>query len=144
MRVDLDVVINQPLGAVFAHFADVEGRPNWVTPALERRKVTDGPVAAGTRLRSTDRLPFGRVTFDHEVTALVPNELISETWTGPLGGRSDARFSAEGEATRVSLEMEMNPTGIYRVLAPLLSPWVHSAMRKDLRKFETWVASPGS
>lgn len=140
MRVTEERVIELPLETVFSHLADIEGRVNWVTPAEVREKVTDGPVAAGSRFRSTDRLPFGRVTFDHEVTELVPNESISERWTGPLAGRSTLVVSPRDGGTLLSVNMEMAPQGIYRVLAALARPIIGISFRKDLDRFEKWAA----
>ena len=141
MELDTEVVISQPVDKVFAHFADIEGRTNWVTPAVEREKLTEGPVGVGTKFRSVDQLPGRRVEFSHEVTAYQPNELISEAWTGPLAGRSESRFSAHDGDTKVSLHMEVRPSGVLRVLSPVMRGWAQRALRKDFARFEEWVAA---
>ncbi|MFQ5968501.1 MAG: SRPBCC family protein [Acidimicrobiia bacterium] len=141
MEFDTEFVIRQPVEKVFGHFADIEGRPNWVTPAVEREKLTEGPVGVGTKYRSVDRLPGRRIEFSQEVTAYVPNELVSEAWTGPLAGRSETRFAPQDGATRLTLHMEVAPSGMFKVLAPIIRGWVQRALQKDLARFEAWVAA---
>ena len=90
-----------------------------------------------------------RVEFSHEVTAYQPNELISEAWTGPLAGRSESRFSAHDSGTRLSVHMEVQPSGVLKVLSPMMRGWAQRALRKDFARFEDWVAAsdcskPGS
>ena len=140
MELDTEMVIEQPVEKVFALFADIESRPNWVAPALEREKLTEGPVDVGTRFRAVDQLPGRRVEFSHEVTAYVPNELIAEAWTGPMAGQSECRVAPYDAGTQLMLHMDVQPSGVLKFLLPLMGGWVRRTIAKDLARCEAWVA----
>lgn len=55
--------IDYPVDSVFSHMA-VELRPHWVTGAVEREKITEGPVGKGTRFRAVDQ--FGKRSLNRD------------------------------------------------------------------------------
>lgn len=142
MEVVISRLIHQPTDQVFAHFADVEQRPVWLSTAAERIKVSEGPIGLGSKFRSTNQMPTGkRFEFNQEVTDYVPNELISETWDGPLAGSMVATFEPRNGNTELTLQMKLNPTGIFGIIGPLMKPKVKKDLGRDLATFEEWVAS---
>ena len=142
MEITVERVINHPVERVFSFFADVENRPVWLATAKERVKLTEGPVGPGSRFRSTNQMPTGqRFEFNQEVTRYQPNELIEESWDGPLAGNMAAIFDERDGATLVSLRMTVSPRFPLRLLGPLMKPKVIKDLSRDLGVFEEWVAS---
>lgn len=141
MEVEINRVINQPINRVFAHFADVEQRPVWLSTAAERVKIAEGPIGTGSKFRSTNQMPTGkRFEFNQEVTDYEPDERIAESWDGPLAGSMVATFKPIDGNTELTLRMELTPTGIFGIIGPLLKPKVKKDLGRDLATFEEWVA----
>ena len=141
MIVGLDYVVDQPVAAVFAVMADIERRPEWVTPAVERTPLTKGAIRAGSRYRARDEYPGRRADFVHEITGYEPDHLLHEAWDGPMAGTGVMRFADADGATALTIRMEVNPSGLLRLVAPLLKGWLVRALRKDLVRFEELVAA---
>ncbi len=141
MTFDEEFVIDHPVDAVFSAMADIEQRPRWVTPAQERKKITEGPVGEGTKYYAVDKYPGRRAEFTQEITAYEPNRLLAESWGGPMAGTSETRFFDENGSTRVRMHMEMNPTGLLGLLAPLMKSWASRAIGKDIEKLEALIAA---
>jgi uncharacterized protein YndB with AHSA1/START domain len=141
MNIDLEYVFNQPAKRLFAVMADIEHRPEWVALAVERTALTDGPVGAGSRYRATDHYPGRRAEFVHEITAYEPNRLIAESWGGPMAGHMTTRFVEEGGSTRLTVSMEINPSGVLRFIAPLMKARLVRELEKDYEGLENSMAT---
>ena len=70
MELETTIFINKPRREVFALWSEAERYPEWFDMALERRKITEGPMATGSKYRAIDRIPPGRrVESTLEITA---------------------------------------------------------------------------
>jgi carbon monoxide dehydrogenase subunit G len=125
-------VINRPPAEVFEFLADFENLPRWNYAISETRKISGGPVAVGSRYRQTRTLPSRREeTF--EVTEFEPDRKLAIR--GPLGPfQADVSYllTAAGEGTSVSNTMDLRPTGVSRLIAPLAGSRVKSAVAANL------------
>lgn len=136
MIVGLEYVVDQPVAVVFAAMANIERRPEWVTPAVERTSLTKGPIRAGARFRARDKYPGRRADFVHEITRYEPNELLEEAWSGPMAGTMVTRFRDADGATELAMHMEVHPAGFLAFVAPLMKRWLVRSLKKDLIRFE--------
>lgn len=141
MRIDHNVDVTRPITEVFEYWADLERSPEWAAPVIERRKLTDGPVGVGTRYRAVDRFPGRTVTFELEITEFVPQERMAAVWFEPMGGGWTATFAETDGGTQVALSASVEPTGVMKLLSPLLAPWVRRQMGRDLAAFKARVES---
>lgn len=51
------------------------------------------------------------------ITGYEPNQLLGESWGGPMAGHMTIRFVEEGGSTRLIVTMEINPSGVLRFVA---------------------------
>ena len=137
MQFNSEIVIDRPADEVFAYWADLERAPEWAAPVIERRKLTEGPVGVGSRFHAVDKYPLRRVEFDMEITALEPGRLMAATWFKPMEGGWEARFSESDGSTRLTLQAEVRPAGLLRLLSPIAAPWAKRQILKDLRAFKS-------
>ena len=135
-----EFVIGHQVDSVFSHFA-VGQRTEWVRGAVEREKLTDGPVGKGTKFRAVDELGGRRLEAIDEITVYEENRVLSESWDGKFPGNSEIRFADENGSTRVRRHIEINPSGLFRLLAPLMKPLVKRELNRDLARFREWIAS---
>ena len=143
MILEDEFVIDHPVDSVFSHMA-VELRPHWVSGAVEREKITEGPVGKGTRFRAVDKFGNRRIEAIDEITAYEPNRLLSEAWDGSFPGNGTIRFFDENGSTRVRRHFEINPSGLFSLLAPLMKPLVKRELNRDLERFKEWIARDAS
>jgi uncharacterized membrane protein len=138
-----EFVIDHPVDSVFSHMA-VELRPQWVRGAVEHEKITEGPVGKGTKFRAVQEFGGRRLEGIDEITVYEPNRVLSESWGGPFPGNSEMRFSDENGSTRVHRHIEIKPSGLFSLLAPLMKPLVKRELNRDLKRFREWIASDAS
>lgn len=135
------IEVGRPLREVFSYWVDLERSPEWAAPVIERRKLTEGPTGVGTRFLAVDRFPGRKVEFELEIVAYEPNELMAAKWFEPMGGGWEAAFAGTDTGCEVILTSSMHPTGVMKVLSPLIAPWAKRQMRKDLESFKRRLES---
>lgn len=141
MKLETEVAISRPIGEVFEYWADLERASEWAAPVIARRKLTDGPVAVGTRFHAVDQFPGRRLEFDLEITEFEPNRLMAAKWFKPMEGGWEARFSEADGRTQLSMRAEMSPVGLMKLLSPLMGPWAKRQMQRDLQAFKDLLES---
>lgn len=135
------VFVDRPVEKVFARLADLERSPEWSVDfgVIERSKLTDGPTGVGTRFRAVDQLLDRRNEYEVEITAYEQNRYLAAAWSEPIGGGWQARFEESDGGTNLTFVGEMEPTGVLKLLAPLMGLWGKRATRRDLDRFKRWV-----
>ena len=130
MHVTVDHVLPHPVERVFAVITDPARRADWQENTSDVQLDGDGPVGVGTRWTEHQR-GVGHV--EAVVTALEPGRLYAERGDTSSGtGRVNVTFTAEGDGTRVVMEVELNLKGLKKALEPALAPMVRHQMPKDL------------
>ena len=136
MNIELEHVVRQPVQLVFSVMADIERRPEWVTPAIARTKFTAGEVGVGTEYKATDKYPARRAEFVHQITAYEENRLLGESWGGPMAGHMDTRFVEQNGSTKLIVTGEIEPAGVLKLAAPLMKVWLLRALIADFVRLE--------
>ena len=132
MIVELEHVVDQPIDLVFALLSDIGRRPDWSSAPVVRTKLTEGSIGVGSRWQAVDKVPGRRLEFIQQIIEYVPNHLLVESWDGPLAGEGRTRFEADGDSTRLSMRFDINPTGVLKYLAPLMTGSMIRGFKKDL------------
>jgi len=130
---DVSLHLNQPVDEVFAFLADPAKQPMWQSNLLEIEQLTDGPMRVGTRVREVRRLGRRPTAYQAEVTAFELNQRFAlRVITGPQVTLSYA-FEPEEGGTRLRYQFVMRPSGMLRVLEPLI---VRSLRKQSSSDFE--------
>jgi uncharacterized protein YndB with AHSA1/START domain len=132
MKITNTITINHRPAEVFAFLARFENVPRWNYAISETRKITGGPVDVGSRYRQTRTLPTRREeTF--EVTEFEPDRRLSIRGDlGPFHGEVTYLLSPAGNATTLTNNMDLQPAGPLRLVAPLAASRVKSAVAANL------------
>lgn len=121
MFVRSSVVIARPVAAVFAFVADFGNDPQWRSEVRDMRYLSDGPVGVGTRLRETSALLGRLVVTESVIPVYQPNARVDfDSVSGPFRVRGSRTFEVVADGTRLTYELEWQPAGIYRLVAPLV------------------------
>jgi uncharacterized protein YndB with AHSA1/START domain len=116
------VVIDRPIGDVFAFLADGENDPKFSPRVLEIAKTTDGPPGVGTRYASTVKDAGMKTKREFELTEFEPPTRIrwaersKNLVTAREGGYDLERV---GDGTRVTIHNVLEGHGLGKLIAPL-------------------------
>ena len=116
------VQIARPLEEVFAYVEDARNRPAWDESVDSEELTSPEPIGVGTTVRTT-LTSMGR---EYEYTWEVaehqpPNRMTIESTSGPFPTTLVYRLTAEGDGTGVEFSVTGRPTGLLRLLEPLIA-----------------------
>lgn len=141
MKLEETVVISAPIEDVFDGWAALDRSPEHQKPTIERKKLTDGPVGAGTRYHAVDQWPGRKVSFEMEITEYERPDRLAAAWEDPMRGAWVAVFSPNGDGTTMTFETTIEPTGVMGLLEPMMRPWARKTLASGLDSFRSWVES---
>lgn len=128
---------------MFAYLADFENVPTWNYAIAETRKLSEGPVGVGTRYLQVRTLPRPSEE-SFEVTEVEPEARLSIEGTfGKLPGRLHYAMEPVAGGTRVTNVVELQPTGVLKLVSGLATSKLRSAVGANLRKLKELLEEGG-
>ena len=130
-----NVVINRPVDEVFAYVSDIEKMDQWAAEMVEVKKTSDGPVGVGTTFTGVVKVLGRRMENEHEITEYEPNSKFGmRVISGPVTGEMGFSFDSVNHGTKVSMAVEAETGGFFKVAEPLVA-------RQMNRQYETNLAT---
>ena len=138
MQLKADIVIQRPAAEVFDYISNFENNTAWQRGMKEARFTTDPPLAVGSQYEQTANFMGKPVVTRFEVTDFQPGrsitiESIESTFpiqvTRYVEPLSDTR-------TRVRAEINGQPGGAMRLLAPLTRRLAQRSISDDYRRLK--------
>lgn len=111
VRIQMSLTIDRPVDEVFDFVADARNALKWLPVAVERRKLTDGPIGVGTRFEGTDRIGRRMVTHTQKITAFEPGRSVTTHISEPWNGDYEIRVEPTHEGTLLTVETTGRPSG---------------------------------
>lgn len=138
MSVDVEVAttIRRPVAVVAAFAGDPTHAPEWYVNIRSVEWRTPEPVAIGSRMDFVAHFLGRRLAYTYEVVEMEPERrLVMRTADGPFPMETTYEWEPAGEgATRMTLRNRGNPSGFFRVAAPLMERAMRRATTKDLAR----------
>ena len=127
IRVDGSIVINRTPDEVFAYATDPAHTPEWQSSALETS--VDGPVQAGASGKEVRKFLGRRMESTMKIEAFEPPRRFAlQVTSGPVPFHVEQTVEPEGTGSRVSVTIEGEPGGFFKLADPL----VERAVRREL------------
>lgn len=122
----------------FRFLSDPANEPKWHTDVVEAEALTERPLAVGSRARWVMSF-MGRRDQVMEVTQLEPNRLIELHGRPIMGLEPTITYLVEpdGAGTRFTRRIEMEASGMGRLLAPMLKAGGPKRNRDFVSKLKT-------
>jgi uncharacterized protein YndB with AHSA1/START domain len=130
----IETEIERPVGTVFAYATDPGKLSTWQTNTVSAEIEGEGPLGLGTRLREVHRGPGGKeLPSLVEVTEYEPDRRFSlDVIEGSLPINARIGFEPTAAGTRVAFNVQGEPRGPMRFLAPLLKIALKRQFREHL------------
>jgi uncharacterized protein YndB with AHSA1/START domain len=142
-----ETVIHRPIADVFSLIADLPNYGKWLPPSNLYGAVTEYselPVRAGTRYVDKGRASrmIGTVTgFDPPTRISFRQESVS--LFGGLNIEMRYLLNADGDATRVTRELTVKPSGGYSLLQPMLLGAIRKESERILAMMKAYLEKGG-
>jgi Polyketide cyclase / dehydrase and lipid transport len=116
-----EVFIERPPGEVFDFVADERHEPKYNPQMVRVEKLTSGPVREGTTYLAWMRSGTRTSEMLIETTQFDPPRILSSSTTlKNMTIHGTLKFSPDGEGTRMSWSWQLEPTGLLRMLRPVV------------------------
>ena len=123
------VIVDRPIGEVFAFLADGMNEPAWRPGVTDVSHVAETGTAVGATFKQTMKGPGGRsIPGDYRITRYdQPTRLDFEVIAGPARpvGRFDLRETA-ASATEVTFTLDVKPRGLMVLMTPMINKQVRT------------------
>lgn len=163
LHMEWEIDVDKPVSQVFAAFADRERAPGWSGLVVEVRKLTEGPVAVGSRWVEVAQIGSNRRESTWEITGYEPDRVLRASaaagvkghWEPQFGGAGlaniafiggwgeqatlEARFAERDPGTKLRLRLESAPSGAARALYLVIRPFIRRRFQKELARFKASV-----
>jgi uncharacterized protein YndB with AHSA1/START domain len=99
-------LIERPLEEVFDFMGDLEQLPSWLEGCRKAWSVSGDPRVVGSRVAHEDEFMGKTFETQFDVVGWESNErMVFEAISGPMRGRSEETFWAEGDSTLVEIHV---------------------------------------
>jgi uncharacterized protein YndB with AHSA1/START domain len=127
VRVESSIVVNRAPEEVFAYATDPANVPEWQSSALEAS--VDGPLQAGASGREVRKFLGRRMESTIRIEAYEPPRRFAiQVTSGPVPFHVEQTVEPEGTGSRVSVVIEGEPGGFFKLAEQL----VERAVRREL------------
>ena len=133
INVEVSTVINRPIGEVFDFLSNMENNMKWRTSQQEVKKLSVGPIGVGTTYRMVNHVLGRRLETEAEVIEYEPHrKYTSRDKSGNLPLEAQRIFEPVDGGTRVTLKLKADPSGVFKIGAPLFASMAKRSLESDI------------
>lgn len=138
INLDLGVLIDRPVKDVFAFVANPNNMSKWNSAVVSLEQVTLGVVGVGTKFKTVGEMMGRRIEGDMQVTAYEPDTKCGfQVQAGPMQVNLTMTFKTVGTGTKVSLNAQGNPGGLFKLAEGVMTGQVKSMMEGNLARLKS-------
>ncbi len=132
-EIEETVAIAQPIERVWAFVMDEANDPLWQTTLTDVRRLSEGPMAVGTRVSESRRFLGRTIETVWEMTECeAPHRSSIASVKAPFAWQGTYALEETGEGTRFTIRLQGSPGGFFRIAEPLLERFVRREMAGNL------------
>ena len=129
--------IARPPDAVAAYQFDPANDPTWIGGVTSAERLTDGPMAAGSRVRRIGGFLGRPIEWVMDVVELVPDRRMAmHAVRSPFPMDVTYELAPAGDGTRASIRIRGEARGMYGLLGPLTPLMVRRSVQSDLGRLK--------
>lgn len=138
IEVHSSALISRPSAEVFEYLADMTNNPHWQRGMQSCEWTSDAPLGVGSTYDQVATFLGKEIRSSFEVTEFEPGRKIRiATTSGAMP--IDVTRMVEGagdEKCRVTAIVRGDPSGLFRIAAPLMRAMVGRSVRQDYRRLQ--------
>jgi uncharacterized membrane protein len=130
--------LNVPVGTAYNQWTQFEDFPQFMKGVKEVHQLDDRHLHWKAKIAGKEK------EWEAEITELTPNQRIAwRSHTGAIVGGVVSFQQLPGTRSKVLLQLSYDPEGLVEQLGDALG-MVSSSVRRDLRRFKTFIESAGT
>ena len=138
INLDLGVLIDKPVKDVFSFITNPANMPKWNAAIVSMEQITPGAVGLGTKFKNVGEMMGRRIEGEMEVIAFEPDSKYGfQMNAGPMQINMTITFKTVGTGTKLSLNAQGNPAGVFKLAEPVMQGRVKSMMEENLARLKS-------
>jgi len=138
INLDLGTLIDKPVKDVFAFITNPANMAKWNSAVVSMEQITPGAVGLGTKFKNVGEMMGRRIEGQMEVVAFEPDSKYGfQMNAGPMQINVTITFKTVGTGTKLSLNAQGNPAGVFKLAEPVMQGRVKSMMEENLARLKS-------
>jgi carbon monoxide dehydrogenase subunit G len=138
INLDLGTLIDRPVKDVFAFITNPANMSKWNSAVVSIEQVTPGAVDMGTKFKSVGEMLGRRIEGEMVVIAYEPDSKYGfQMDAGPVQVNVTLAFKTVGTGTKLSLNAQGNPGGVFKLAEGVMQGRVKSMMEENLARLKS-------
>ena len=138
IHLEFSSLIQRPIADVYAFVSTPTNIPRWQSSIREVKPISPGPVAIGSTFQSAGEMIGRKIEGILTVTEMEPEKKFGFRGNnGPITVNAHLTFKALGDGTKLSLAIEAEPGGAFKLAEGLLANQLKSMMEKNFAALKT-------
>jgi len=138
INLDIGTLIDKPVKDVFAFITNPANMPKWNSAVVSMEQITPGAVGLGTKFKNVGEMMGRRIEGEMEVIAFEPDSKYGfQMHAGPVQVNVTLTFKTVGTGTKLSLNAQGNPGGLFKLAEGVMQGRVKSMMEENLARLKS-------
>ena len=138
INLDFGILVDRPMKDVFAFVSNPNNMSQWNSAVVSLQQSTPGAVGVGTKFKTVGEMMGRRIEGELQITSYEPDTKCGfQLQAGPMQVNLTLAFKMVGTGTKVSLNAQGNPGGIFKLAAGVMAGQVKSMMEGNLARLKT-------
>jgi len=142
INLELGTLIDRPIKDVFTFVSNPNNMSKWNSAVVSIQQVTTGAVGVGTKLKTVGEAMGRRLEGEMQVQTFEPDSKCGfQLQAGPMKMNLTMSFKTVGTGTKLNLNVQGNPAGVFKLAEGLMTGQVKSLMEGNLTKLKSVLES---
>ncbi len=138
INLDFNALIDRPQKDVFAFVANPNNMSKWNSAVVGLEQITPGAVGTGIKFKSIGEMMGRRIEGEMQITAYEPDTKCGfQINAGPMQVNITLSFKTVGTGTKINLNAQGNPGGLFKLAEGVLAGRVKAMMEENLARLKT-------
>lgn len=142
INLDFSALIDRPVSNVFAFVSNPNNMAKWNSAVVSIQQVTPGEVGIGTKFKTIGEAMGRKLEGELQVQAYEPDTKCGfQLQAGPMQMNLTMLFKTVGTGTKLSLNVQGNPAGVFKLAEGVMTGQVKSLMEGNFTRLKSVLES---
>ena len=142
INLDFSALIDRPVSDVFAFVSNPNNMSKWNSAVVSIQQVTPGEVGIGTKFKTIGEAMGRKLEGELQVQVYEPDTKCGfQLQAGPMQMNLTMLFKTVGTGTKLSLNVQGNPAGVFKLAEGVMTGQVKSLMESNFTRLKSVLES---
>ena len=145
INLEFGTLIDRSVKDVFTFVSNPNNMSKWNSAVVSIQQVTPGAVGVGTKFKTVGEAMGRRLEGEMQVQSFEPDSKCGfQLQAGPMQMNLTMSFKTVGTGTKLNLNVQGNPAGVFKLAEGLMTGQVKSLMEGNLARLKSVLESGAS